>query len=51
MLSCVEDWEKQCGFRSDRGCVDQTFALRTVCEKDLRKTKVFFFMYGSRESV
>ena len=29
--------EEQCGFRSGRGCVDQVFALKNVCEKYLEK--------------
>ena len=24
--------EQQCGFRQDRGCMDQVFAVRQVCE-------------------
>ena len=31
--------EEQCGFRRGRGCVDQIFAVRQVCEKFLEKGK------------
>ena len=26
--------EEQCGFRQGRGCIDQVFAVRQVCEND-----------------
>ena len=31
--------EKQCGFRQGRGCIDQVFAIRQVCEKYLANGK------------
>ncbi len=31
--------EEQCGFRVGKGCVDQAFALRQVCEKYVAKGK------------
>ena len=40
--------EEQCGFRKGRGCVDQVFAVRQVCEKAIERGKE---VYGSGESV
>ena len=31
--------EEQCGFRQGRGCTDQVFAVRQVCEKYLANGK------------
>ena len=31
--------EEQCGFRQGRGCMDQFFAVRQVCEKSLANGK------------
>ena len=33
-------WEEQCGFRQGRGCMDQVFAVRQVCEKYLQMGKM-----------
>ena len=34
--------EEQCGFRQSRGCMDQVFAARQVCEKYLANGKMYF---------
>ena len=34
--------KEQCVFRRGRGCVDQIFAVRQVCEKYLYKTKAVY---------
>ena len=34
--------EEQCGFRQGRGCMDQVFAVRQVCEKYLENGKDVF---------
>ena len=34
--------EEQCGFRQGRGCMDQVFAVRQVCEKYLANGKDVF---------
>ena len=31
--------ENQCGFREGRGCFNQVFAVRQLCEKDLEVNK------------
>ena len=31
--------EEQCGFRRGRGCVDQVFAVRQMCEKAIERGK------------
>ena len=44
--------EEQCGFRKGRGCVDQVFVIRQVCEKFLSAGKVvFFWVYGLGKSL
>ena len=35
--------EEQCGFRQGRGCMDQVFAVRQVCEKYLANGKDVFW--------
>ena len=37
--------EKQCGFRQGRGCMDQVFAVRQVCEKYLANGKDVFWAF------
>ena len=37
--------EKQCGFRQGRGCMDQVFAVRQVCEKYLTNGKDVFWAF------
>ena len=37
--------EVQSGFRRGRGCTDQTFAVREICEKYLRKGKDVYFAF------
>ena len=37
--------EEQCGFRQFRGCVDQVFAVRQVCEKYLANGKNVFWAF------
>ena len=40
------------GFRRGRGCTDQIFIVRQICEKYLGKGKdVYFCIFGSGESV
>jgi len=41
--------EEQCGFRRGRGCVDQVFAVRQVCEKAIEKGKEVFFAFMDLE--
>lgn len=41
--------EEQCGFRSGRGCVDQVFAVRQLCEKYLEKGKGIFWAFMDLE--
>ncbi len=42
--------DEQGGFRRGRGCVDQIFAVRQVCEKHLAKGRVLG-VYGFRKSI
>ena len=37
--------EEQCGFRQGRGCMDQVFAVRQICEKYLAKGKDVFWPF------
>ena len=41
--------EEQCGFRQRRGCMDQVFAERQVCEKCLANGKDVFCAYMDLE--
>ena len=37
--------EDHCGFRQGRGCMDQVFAIRQVCEKYLANGKDVFWAF------
>ena len=37
--------EVQCGFRRGRGCIDQIFIVRQICEKYLAKNKDVYFAF------
>ena len=41
--------EEQCGFRQGRGCMDQVFAVRQVCEKYLANGKDVFWAFMDLE--
>ena len=41
--------EEQCGFRRGRGCVDQVFTVRQICEKYLAKGKDAFWAFMDLE--
>ena len=41
--------EEQCGFRQGRGCMDQVFAIRQVCEKYLTNGKDVFWAFMDLE--
>ena len=41
--------EEQCGFRRGRGCVDQVFVVRQICEKFLEKGKDVFWAFMDLE--
>ena len=41
--------EKQCGFRIWRGCVDQLFVVRQLCEKFLAEGKDLFWAFMDLE--
>ena len=40
---------EQCGFRKGRGCMDQVFAVRQVCEKYLANGKDVFWAFMDLE--
>ena len=41
--------EEQCGFRHGRGCMDQVFAVRQLCEKYLANGKYLFWAFMDLE--
>ena len=41
--------QEQCGFRQGRGCMDQVFAVRQVCEKYLANGKYVFWTFTDME--
>ena len=41
--------EEQCGFREGRGCVDQIFAVRHLCEKYLGVSKKVYMAFMDLE--
>ena len=41
--------EEQCGFRSDRGCVDQVFVMKQMSEKFVDKNKSLYVAYMDLE--
>ena len=41
--------EEQCGFGQGRGCMDQVFAVRQVCEKYLANGKNVFWGFMDLE--
>ena len=46
------DWaigDEQCGFREGRGCVDQMFVVRQICEKYLAKGRESFWAFMDLE--
>ena len=38
--------EEQCGFRQSRGCMDQVFVVRRVCEISRKWERYIFGVYG-----
>ena len=42
-------WKVQCGFRCGRGCVDQLFVVRQLCEFFLSKGKDLFWAFMDLE--
>ena len=43
-------WEKQYGFKQDRGCMDQVFAVRQVFEKYLANGRDVFWAFMDLEN-
>ena len=39
-------WEELCGFRQGRGCMDEVFTVRQVCEKYIAIEKGILGIYG-----
>ena len=42
-------WEEQCGFAQGRGCMDQVFVVRQVCENYLANGKDVFWAFMDLE--
>ena len=42
--------EKHCAFRQGRGCLDQVFAVRQLCEKYLANGKALFWAFVNLEN-
>ena len=42
--------EEPCGFRQGRGCIDQVFVVRQVCEKYLGNGKCVFWTFMDLET-
>ena len=51
VIECTDEaiGEEQCGFRSGRGCTDQIFVVRQVCEKMLEKHREVFWAFMDLE--
>ena len=43
--------EEQCGVRQGRGCMDEVFSVRQVCEKNLSNVKDVFWAFVDLEKV
>ena len=41
--------DEQCGYRQGRGCMDQVFTVRQVCEKYLANGKDLFYAFMDLE--
>ena len=51
VIECTDEaiGEEQCGFRSGRGCSDQIFVVRQICEKMLEKHREVFWAFMDLE--